>query len=91
MRSKNKKDYIIVTITSYLNALIQQLLLQLLQKSVEWYLIRPLHAAEKHHPTMFRTATVRHKRWGPNILYNTSLSSQVSEYRNWRGKKNSLD
>ncbi len=43
------------------NALIQQLLLQL------------LHTAEKHHPTMFHTATVRPTRSGPNILYNTSL------------------
>ncbi len=30
--------------------------------------------AEKHRPTMLHTATVRPKRWGPNILYNTSLS-----------------
>ncbi len=60
------------------NALIQQLLLQLLQKSVQWYLIiwlRPLHTAEKHHPTMFHTATVRPTRSGPNILYDTSLIS----------------
>ncbi len=42
------------------NALIQQL--------------RPLHTAEKHHPTMSHTATVRHKRSGPRILYNTSLN-----------------
>ncbi len=43
------------------NALIQQL----------W--LRALHTAEKHHPTMFCTATVRTKRSGQNILYNTSL------------------
>ncbi len=35
--------------------------------------LRPLHTAEKHHPTMFHTATVRPTRSGPNILYNTSL------------------
>ncbi len=29
---------------------------------------------QKHHPTMLRTATVRPKRSGPNILYNTSLT-----------------
>ncbi len=28
-----------------------------------------------HHPTMFHTATVRPKRSGPSILYNTSLSN----------------
>ncbi len=44
------------------NALIQQL----------W--LRALHTAEKHHPTMFRKATVRPKRSSPYILYNTSLS-----------------
>ncbi len=43
------------------NAMIHQLLLQLLQKSVQWYL------------TMFHTATVRPTRSGPDILYNTSL------------------
>ncbi len=32
-----------------------------------------LHTAEKHHPTMFHTDTVRPKRSGPNILYNTTL------------------
>ena len=34
----------------------------------------PYYTAEKHHPTMFHTATVRPTRSGPNILYNTSLS-----------------
>ncbi len=61
------------------NALIQQLLPQLLQKSVQWYLIiwfsDRIHTAEKHHPTMFHTATVRPTRSGPNILYNTSLKT----------------
>ncbi len=33
-----------------------------------------LHTAEKHHPTLFHTATVRPKRPGPRILYNTSLN-----------------
>ncbi len=41
--------------------------------SRNWY-SRTLHTAEKHHPTMFHTATVRPTRSGPNILYNTSLS-----------------
>ncbi len=27
----------------------------------------------KHRPTMFYTATVRPRRWGPRILYNTPL------------------
>ncbi len=35
--------------------------------------IRPLHTAEKHRPTMFHTATVRPRRSGPRILYNTPL------------------
>ncbi len=35
--------------------------------------IRPLHTAEKHRPTMFHTGTVRPKRSGPSILYNTHL------------------
>ncbi len=50
------------------NALIQQLLLL-------W--LRPLHTAEKHHPTMFHTATVRPTRSGPNLLYNTSLKAMA--------------
>ena len=45
------------------NALIQQQL-------------RPLHTAEKHRPTMFHTATVRPRRSGPRILYNTPLRYQ---------------
>ncbi len=49
------------------NALIQQ----------KW--LRPLHTAEKHHPTMFHTATVRPTRSGPNILYNTSLSKYIED------------
>ena len=46
--------------------------------------LRPLHTAEKHHPTMFHTATVRPTRSGPNILYNTSLNeiSAFFEYYN---------
>ena len=48
------------------NALIQQ-------QYLLW--LRPLHTAEKHCPTtMFHTATVRPKRSGPSILYNTPLS-----------------
>ncbi len=35
--------------------------------------LRPLHTAEKHRPAMFHTATVRPKRSGPSILYNTPL------------------
>ncbi len=80
------------------NALIQQLLLQLLQKYLLW--LRPLHTAKKHHPTMF---TVRHKRSGPNILYNTSLTmgaggsnesmggSSNSGTLFWRGSINRCD
>ncbi len=52
------------------NALIQQQLGQSLQKSV----LRPLHTAEKHRPTMFHTATVKPTRSGPSILYNTPLN-----------------
>ncbi len=37
------------------------------------------HTAEKDRPTLFRTATVRPKRWGPNILYNTSLNTDQKE------------
>ncbi len=44
------------------NALIQQ-------QYLLW--LRPLHTAEKHRPTMFHTATVRPKRSGPSIRYNT--------------------
>ncbi len=39
--------------------------------------LRPLHTAEKHHPTMFHTATVRPTTSGQNILYNTSLNENV--------------
>ncbi len=35
--------------------------------------LRPLHTAEKHRPTMFHTATVKPRRLGPSILYNTPL------------------
>ncbi len=76
------------------NALIKQLLLQLLKKSVQCYLIiwfdleyllwlRALHTAEKHHPTMFRIATVRPKRSGANILYNTSLNPWCGNCQSW--------
>ena len=37
-------------------------------------LLRPIHTAEKHRPTMFHAATVRLKRSGPSILYNTPLN-----------------
>ena len=37
------------------------------------------HNAKKHCPTMFHTATVRPKRSGPIILYNTPLTT----YDNW--------
>ncbi len=44
---------------------------------VEYLLrLRPLHTAEKHHPTMFHTAAVmiRPTRSGLIILYNTSFT-----------------
>ena len=37
---------------------------------LEYHLwLRPLHSAEKHHPTRFHTATVRPTRSGPRTLY----------------------
>ncbi len=41
---------------------------------------RPLHTAERHRPTMFHTATVRPKRSGPIILYNTPLIQPFSMF-----------
>ncbi len=34
----------------------------------------PLFRNDKHRPTMFHTATVRPRRSGPRILYNTPLT-----------------
>ena len=67
--------------------LIQEQYVQLLQKSVQYYLIiwfsddifmilhiptgRPLHTTENHCPTMIYT--VKPTRQGPRILFNTSL------------------
>ena len=41
--------------------------------------IMVVHTAERHHPTMFHTGTVRSKRSGPIILYNTPLMDLISE------------
>ncbi len=40
-------------------------------------LVTNLHTAEKHRPTMFHTATVRPRRSGPKILYNTPLNVNI--------------
>ncbi len=43
-----------------------------------------LHTAEKHCPTMFHTATVRPRRSGPRILYNTPLiQSRIGAKKAW--------
>ncbi len=54
------------------NAMIQQPSPIAPEIGVVW--LRPLHTAKKHCPTMFDTATVRPKKLGPIILYNTPLS-----------------
>ncbi len=40
--------------------------------------LRPLHTAQKHHPTMFHKATVKPTISGPSILYNTPLRGWVA-------------
>ena len=52
--------------------------------------LRPLHTAERHRPTMFHTATVRHGRSGPRILYNTPLNFLLIFGYKWTFVKDSL-